>query len=779
MKKLLYSLLFASLTMSGAAAAYGAETGRTVILSEDFAKFTSGSFGAPDEYNDIAWAGISDYTQSPGWDGEALYAAGGSCYIGMAGFGFYPGMLTTPAFDGSANEGNYIVFFRACGTAADDVTVTHSSGSKQTVQVTTEWAEYSVPFTSGTDGDKITFSPMSSPLYIDDIVIYYELKGEEPEPAPAGAVLFETFDAFLEGSEADPVAFKDVDGEIPAEYTAAPGWKGKGLFQAGGSLYFGHYGDSDNTQQGYLNTPVIDLSANGGRYTVTFKAREYDFGFGFGYINVGVFDATTGKQVYNNYAEITSEWTDCSIDFTSGLQKCYLQFTSGLGEAYIDDIAVIQPVSEIEAPVATGWTDITATGFTVAWNAVEGADSYLLSVYQHDNTKRVYLHENVSVEGTSYTVEGADITKPYYYTVKAVLGDKVSNESNEMRVLGLIAPELLAATNITMDGFTANWNQSDRATTYLLTTYLTHKALEAEDYVLIDEDFSAYSGGSLTEPVESSLLNGTLDDKISRGGWSVGVLAYTDGAIALDNRTIAEYGTSWMHSPVLDMKGGACTLTLNHRGVNVKKFNVVVRNAGGEELYSKELYAVNDWYEDKVELPEVDGKCYISVEVPSSEKGLLYISDMKLTKRLEKDEELTLPYSAAEVSRPYAQDVTVVSKDVHIGEWQENDSFSYSVKSRRIYSDSYTIEYIFSCEPEAIEVKRPTSTGVADGTVSSGSVDVVDGAIVVEVDGDTAVEVFDIGGRTVYSGSGSAAVRPGAHGIYIVRFGNSVVKVAL
>ncbi len=779
MKRILYSLLFASLTISGTADALGADAGCTVILSEDFAKFTSGSFGMPDEDNDIAWAGISDYTQSPGWDGEALYAAGGSCYIGMAGFGFYPGTLTTPAFDGSVNEGNYIVSFRACGTAADDVTVMRSSGSKQTVQVTTEWAEYSISFTSGADGDKITFSPMSSPLYIDDIVIYYEVKGEEPVTPPEGAVLFETFDAFSEGSEADPVAFKDVDGDIPAEYTVAPGWKGKGLFQAGGSLYFGHHGEADNPQSAYLNTPVMDLSGNGGRYTVTFKAREYDFGFGFGYINIGVFDATTGKQVYNNYAEITSEWGDCSVEFTSGMQKCYLQFTSGLGEAYIDNIAVIQPVSEIEPPLATGWTNMTATGFTVAWNAVEGADSYLLSVYQHDNTKRVYLFENVSVEGTRYTVEGADITKPYYYTVKVVQGDKISNESNEMRVLGLIAPELLAATNITMDGFTANWNQSDRATTYLLTAYLTHKALESEDYVLIDEDFSAYSGGSLTEPVESSLLNGTLDDKISRGGWSVGVLAYTDGAIALDNRTIAEYGTSWMHSPVLDMKGGACTLTLNHRGVNVKKFNVVVRNAGGEELYSKELYAVNDWYEDKVELPEVDGKCYISVEVPSSEKGLLYISDMKLTKRLEKDEELTLPYFAAEVSRPYAQDVTVVSKDVHIGEWQENDSFSYSVKSRRIYSDSYTIEYIFSCEPEAIEVKRPTSTGVADGTVSSGSVDVVDGAIVVEVDGDTAVEVFDIGGRTVYSGSGSAAVRPGAHGIYIVRFGNSVVKVAL
>lgn len=779
MKKILYSLLFASLTISGTADALGADAGRTVILSEDFARFTSGSFGMPDEDNDIAWAGISDYTQSPGWDGEALYAAGGSCYIGMAGFGFYPGMLTTPAFDGSVNEGNYIVSFRACGTAADDLTVMRSSDSKQTVQVTTEWAEYSIPFTSGAPGDKITFSPMSSPLYIDDIVIYYEVKGEEPVTPPEGAVLFETFDAFSEGSEADPVAFKDVNGDIPAEYTVAPGWKGKGLFQAGGSLYFGHYGEADNPQSAYLNTPVMDLSGNGGRYTVTFKAREYDFGFGFGYINIGVFDATTGKQVYNNYAEITSEWSDCSVEFTSGLQKCYLQFTSGLGEAYIDNIAVIQPVSEIEPPVATGWTNMTATGFTVAWNAVEGADSYLLSVYQHDNTKRVYLFENVSVEGTSYTVEGADITKPYYYTVKVVQGDKISNESNEMRVLGLIAPELLAATNITMDGFTANWNQSDRATTYLLTVYLTHKALESEDYVLIDEDFSAYSGGSLTEPVESSLLNGTLDDKISRGGWSVGVLAYTDGAVALDNRTITEYGTSWMHSPVFDMKGGACTLTLNHRGVNVKKFNVVVRNAGGEELYSKELYAVNDWYEDKVELPEVDGKCYISVEVPSSEKGLLYISDMKLTKRLEKDEEQTLPYFAAEVSRPYAQDVTVVSKDVRLGEWQENDSFSYSVKSRRVYSDSYTVEYIFSQEPEAIKVERPKSSGIAGGNVSSDRVDVVKGIIVVEVAGNTAVEIFDIGGRTIYSGCGPAAVQPGSHGIYIVRLGNNVVKVAL
>lgn len=778
MKKFLYSLLFASVTMSGALDTFGADAGRTVILSEDFAKFTSGSFGAPDEDNDIAWAGISDYTQSPGWDGEALYAAGGSCYIGMAGFGFYPGMLITPAFDGTVNEGNYIVSFRACGTAVDNLDVGRSSDSRQTVQVTADWAEYSIPFTGGAESDKITFSPMNSPLYIDDIVIYYEVKGVEPVTPPEGAVLFETFDGFSEGSEADPVPFKDIDGEVPSEYTSVPGWKGKGLFQAGGSLYFGHYGNADNPQTAYLNTPVMNLSGNGGCYTVTFKAREYDFGLGFGFINVGVFDATTGKQVYNNYAEISSEWGECSIEFTSGLSKCYLQFTSGLGEAYIDNIAVIQPLSAVEAPVATGWTDMTANGFTVAWSAVDGADSYLLSVYQHDNTKRIYLHEDISVEGTSYTVDNADITRPYYYTVKTVQGDKTSNESNEMRVLGLVAPELLAATNVTVNGFTANWNQSDRATAYLLTAYLTHKAVEAEDYVFINEDFSAYNGGSLTEPVESSLLNGTLDDKISRGGWSVGVLAYTDGAIALDNRTIAEYGASWLHSPVLDMRSGVFTLALNCRGVNVKKFNVVVRRADGTEHSSMEFSAVNDWCEEIIELPAAGENCYISVEVPSSEKGLFYISDLKLTKKLEKDDEVTLPYFAAEVAKP-SSDATVASKDVHIAEWPENDAFSYSVKSRRVYSDSYTIEYIFSCEPEAMKVERPNPSGIAAGNISAVKVRVVNGIIVIAASEKAAVDVFDIGGRTIYSGCGPAAVRPLAHGIYIVRIGTDSVKVAL
>lgn len=777
MKKKLYTLLsVVLLSVSAVPYVYGASGGHTELLSENFAKFSSGSFGAPDENNDISWAGISDYTQTPGWDGEALYAAGGSCYIGMAGFGFYPGYLVTAPFDGSVNEGTYIVSFRACGIADDDLEVKRTSDSKETVKVSTEWKDYAITFTDGAEGDKITFTPVNNPLYIDDIVIYYEDNAEDPVTAPEGAVLFETFDAFSEGTEAEPVKFNDDNGEIPAGFTSVPGWKGKGLFQAGGCAYFGHYGSSDDPKGAYLDTPVLDLSGNGGCYTVKFKAREYDFGFGFGYINIGVYDATTGRQVYNNYADITSEWGEASVEFTSGLPACYLRFTSGLGEAYIDNIAVVQPLSEVEAPRATGWTEMHATGFTVGWNAVDGADSYLLSVYRHENTKRAYLLENQPVDGTSFTVENADISAPYYYAVKTVQGDKISNESNEVRVLGLVAPELLEPTEVSLGGFTANWKPSDRATAYVLTTYLTHRADDAGDYVLVEEDFDAYSGGSLSEPVESSRLNGTLDDYISRAGWSVGILAYTNSAIALDNRYISDYGTSWLHSPVYNPGNGTLRFTFSHRGIGVKRFNVVLRNSDGSDLYSKEMTAMNEWLEDKIEIPVNGEPCYVSVEVPASEKGLLFIDSLRLTLSLAKDEEITLPYYSAEVASSAAKET--LSKNVVIADWPENDSFSYSVKSRRVYSDSYTVEYIYSLEPEAVQVVRPVPDGLVE-MATAAYVKVERGTIAVTASYETAVCIYDVSGRIIFSGKGSVVVRPDSNGVFIVKVGTEAMKVSL
>lgn len=751
--------------------------GATIILSEDFAKFTGGSFGAPDEYNDLAWAGISDYTQTPGWDGEEIYAAGGSCYIGKGWF--MPGSLKTPKFDGTVNDGSYTLSFRACGTAADNLGVNRKDASgervKETVALTTEWQDFSIDFTGGSAADIIEFVPAAEAMYIDDIVVYYAPAGVS---APEGAVLFEPFDSFSEGTEADPVAFKDDNGVIPDNATRYPGWRGRGLFQAGGCAYLGSFG-ADNPQPGYLQTPEMNLSGNGGKFTVTFKAREYDFGFGFGAINVTVYDAVTGSQVYNNYADITSEWSDCSVGFSCGMERCYLRFSSALGEAYIDDIAVVQAAGSIAAPVALGWSGLTDGGFTASWSEVEGADSYLLSVYT-GSSNRSYIIEDKAVDGLSARVDGIDIYKLCYYVVKAVCAAGVSNESNQVMVLGLPSPELMEASDITAGGFTARWGLVDRATAYLLTVWQTTTVAEAGTFDIIDEDFSGFSGGTFAAPAESSAMDQTLDQYIGRADWTCHLLAWVDGALGIDNRWIGEYGASWVRSAVFDMSGsdGKVDIAMRHYGQDIKDFTVSLCDAKGNIINSHEVASIASWSDDSFTLEGADGECYILISLPSSQSGVLYLDDLRVSRAVAAGDVITVPVIGKEVAKPYASGATMASAEVRVPSWAENEAYSYSVRARRLHYDSDYVGYAYS-KPETVQaVARPSQSGVA-GVDAGGAVSVVcgaDGVVAIVAPDGAPFVVSSVSGTVVASGSGSATVQLPAHGVYIVSAAGKVSK---
>jgi len=74
------------------------------------------------------------------------------------------------------------------------------------------------------------------------------------------------------------------------------------------------------------------------------------------------------------------------------------------------------------APVLSAATAVTATGFTVNWGAVTGADSYLLDL-STENTFTTGLlsgYTGLSVTGTSQAVSGLTPSTTYYYRVRAV-----------------------------------------------------------------------------------------------------------------------------------------------------------------------------------------------------------------------------------------------------------------------------------------------------------------------------------------------------------------------
>ncbi len=87
---------------------------REVILSENFDRFTAGSFASPSSTN--VGATINDYTQTTGWAGVGVYAAGGAVKVGGS---TSLGTITTKPTNLSQDNGKFFVSFYAAKWSTD------------------------------------------------------------------------------------------------------------------------------------------------------------------------------------------------------------------------------------------------------------------------------------------------------------------------------------------------------------------------------------------------------------------------------------------------------------------------------------------------------------------------------------------------------------------------------------------------------------------------------------------------------------------------------------
>lgn len=282
----------------------------------------------------------------------------------------------------------------------------------------------------------------------------------------SAVIVEEDFSKFTAGSETAPDAtdLADVEtGDISADYTQVPGWSGGAVFQAGGSAYIGFYGGDT----GWLNTPILDFSANNGTFTITFRAKSaLTSGDELNMLLLypGEQYATSSQSVI-----LTNEWQEYSISLSQGTAESYIQMWTYDGEYFIDDIKI--SAEGISAPQNLTVSKYMGTSAELSWDAVEGADSYLLNVYYFsmETWDYAYLLKEEPVTGTSYTIEGLDPNEGYYFDVAAVQGDKISPLSESVSIVSPIDPPTpLPATNYSATSFTANWEAVEGASSYLL-----------------------------------------------------------------------------------------------------------------------------------------------------------------------------------------------------------------------------------------------------------------------------------------------------------------------
>ena len=416
-------------------------------------------------------------------------------------------------------------------------------------------------------------------LLLIAVVTFLSANAAEPT-----VILSEDFSAFTEGSENEPASTDISSGYTNKLSANLSGWSGKYIYEAGGMLKIG--------DGGKLVTARYNMSANKGVVKISLRIRSYNKAGMILKVSLGY---TTSKQLM-----VTSgEWQD--IEFVtaggSSLSSVTLEpsYTDGM---LIDKIAVTTSADFFPAPEPYQPSNANGTSFTASWKSVTGATAYLLDVYskKSDNEKE-YVMKDEKVTTRSKAVSGLDESKTYFFTVRATNGTATSDYSDEIEVVKAIssidAPAALPATNVTANGFTANWNAVNDAKSYIVNVIKRKKIQADGEYEILSEDFSGINIGTLNS-VEFGTLSGDLNKYTKVPDWYAVNPAFASGYLAL-----APFGTSAasVTTPLLDLS--------SDNGHFKTIINMAEMNYGTEYEGGKVTVALTDDDDNIIESKEI------------------------------------------------------------------------------------------------------------------------------------------------------------------------------
>lgn len=599
----------------------------------------------------------------------------------------------------------------------------------------------------------------------------------------ANAVLFEDFSKFTAGTEELPdteniavVAGDEEDGTIAAEFTAMPGWGGTDVYQAGGIAYIGT--NPDSYFGGHINTPNLDLTGNGGVFTVRFKARSES---AVAENKLRVFNRAVDDE--SATVDITPEWRSYEVTLRYGAESTMVQFVAVFKAAFfVDDIEIAS--EGLATPIANNSQDYDGLSFTASWQPVENATSYLLNVYSLNGAEREYLagFKAKEVDATSALVTGLDGNKTYYYTVQAKNASATSPESEAVKVKlsSLPAPEVQPATNVTDNGFTANWSTVAKADGYRFYLYKEYEAKESGSYIVADTDFSNVTEGTLDEPVLTQYSS--LDNYFGSIGWNGEFVLYASGHLGLDNSYYVaspqDFLPAWFATPALDYSVGG--------GKTTVEFSALAKGSDGKISI---CYATTDDYgyavpiessrqtisipmgdaaNYKVELSGGVANSHIMVSMTVDSENQVFFDDFKIAPQINKGETVTTKLVDQTIIGG-----SVASLNVAMAKPADGSRYAY-----QLYAFNMS-EYPTVISPLSGLQYVDYSGAVAGIKDSASKAYAVGGRIIVENPGLLPVSIYNAAGVMVYASSAEESVSVGipAAGFYIVKVGNITTKL--
>ena len=625
-------------------------------------------------------------------------------------------------------------------------------------------------------------------------------------------VMFEDFAKMTSGSEATPDTEANIikdEFEYPwintkDEYFKQAGWGSGNAYPAGGTVYL----DSNPNDMAHINTPMLNVAANGGIAWIRFKARAKNAGDNPQVMveAAETFNMSPSWRMMGSAAlpQLSTEWKEYSMFFYGGGEYTLFNIVSVMAPVYIDNIEVFTVKQHIGTPTTLPHTNYEGTSFDANWTPVEGATGYKVNVFtlNKETGKAEYLFQNKPVTTNKFHVTGATSGQTYFYNVAATKDNYTSIPSDKMFVYNLEAPVLKDVTNLDRNKYTAEWSTVPSAERYNYIAYYDRKADKTGEFVVTNEDFTGVkdADGNLTGWTKEDPNPGSYDSyyipELKQAGWKGTQYApYTD-YICLDGwQYYHNHQDAGLISPEMDMSkdGGKFTVNVKLAGAstiaideNNNEFTAYTQAAFAlfnynettcdyeqAELIYPEGYpkAVNgDWKNFTINFTKGSKKSIIGIYAVYADEHL-YLDDLKITQKYQAGESLNDPF----IFRRWLQEPKV---DITIPAFVGKSDVSHRVTAFKTNSDRNVKKQY--AESKFSELKKVgTANGISNIGLSKAVVKMEGNNVYVNNINGENVQIYTLDGQLVYNNKGEKNIRVALtqHGAYIVKVGNKTIKL--
>lgn len=600
------------------------------------------------------------------------------------------------------------------------------------------------------------------------------------------------------------------------DFTQTPGWGSHNAYSAGGSIYL----EADNETQGQLNTPMLNVSRNSGICFLQFDARVPEDNEVVEQVVVEAAETYNMQPSWKflgntQLPQLTTDWQTYTIQFYEGGEYTLFNIVNYSAPVLIDNVRVFQVDQYVATPTPNphknyARVDDNTAKFDLSWSAVDGAESYVLNVYDKDANGKPqnYIQKDVEVKDNKFTVDNAVTGTIYYYTVSAKKGEHVSMPSVEVQVKGIVEPVLSVSSAINGDKYTAEWKNVGGAERYNYISYFKQEAtedclMEVSKLNLVGMKYDSDDMEveySVDNPTSYTLDRGALADEVGQAGWTVKHYAIYKDALTIDAFwTVEAKSDAGLISPEMDLSkdGGKFRVNLRACAEYLPAYEAYPQAAvalfnydeeKGDYVQSELIYAgdktVNgDWKRYDCDFTTGTARSIVGI-YGTWAPGNLYLSDVAIHQNYKKGDSFLNPFhylnwlvpgtgetTSVEVTIPakaYEREIYHQAQSVRVK--AEGDQFSGATFLESRFSDLQKVGFC------------PLTNGVNDAklNVSGATVSLAGNNIVVNNPQKAAVALYTLDGMLVASDNSCAEVVTlpvAAHGKYVVKVGKQSVKL--